>query len=200
MRKVHLDGFDTLKSAMGAADAGLRVCEAPGCEEAGEYRAPRAPDRLNDYYWFCLEHVRAYNKAWNYYAGLTESEIERQIQFDTQWQRATWPLGARIGGTARFRHHQQAFRDAFGVFEDEPRPDEEARRRMRGERPPNGPAEAALRTLDLDWGADAAEIKARYKELAKRYHPDANGGDKAAEERLKSINHAYAVLKKQRLI
>jgi curved DNA-binding protein CbpA len=40
------------------------------------------------------------------------------------------------------------------------------------------------------------EIKARYKQLAKRLHPDANGGDTRAEEQLKKVNEAYATLKK----
>ena len=40
------------------------------------------------------------------------------------------------------------------------------------------------------------ELKARYKQLVKKHHPDANGGDKQAEERLKIINEAYTTLKK----
>ncbi|MFO1060844.1 MAG: DnaJ domain-containing protein, partial [Dongiaceae bacterium] len=39
----------------------------------------------------------------------------------------------------------------------------------------------------------------RYKSLVKRLHPDANGGDKAAEERLKHINLAYSTLKNSTL-
>ena len=38
-------------------------------------------------------------------------------------------------------------------------------------------------------------MKTRYKELAKRHHPDANGGDRDAEERLKTINLAYAAVR-----
>ena len=39
------------------------------------------------------------------------------------------------------------------------------------------------------------DVKARYIELVKRFHPDTNGGDKTAEERLKLINEAYTTLK-----
>ena len=71
-----------------------RVCETPGCRLAGEYRAPRARDRLNEYRWFCLEHVREYNKKWDYYAGLGAEQIEAHIRADTTWRRPVWPLGA----------------------------------------------------------------------------------------------------------
>ena len=47
-----------------------RVCETPGCRLAGAYRAPHARDRLNEYRWFCLEHVLEDNKKWDYYYGL----------------------------------------------------------------------------------------------------------------------------------
>src|ERR1044071_6752201 len=72
-----------------------RVCEAPGCRLAGDYRAPRARDRLNEYRWFCLEHVRDYNKKWDYFAGLGAEQIEAHIRADTTWRRPVWPLGAR---------------------------------------------------------------------------------------------------------
>jgi curved DNA-binding protein CbpA len=49
--------------------------------------------------------------------------------------------------------------------------------------------------LDLTLPVSLAEVKKQYKQLVKRHHPDANGGDKDAEERLKSINEAYATLR-----
>ena len=76
---------------------GLRLCDAPGCEELGEHRAPRSREDLNNYYWFCMDHVRAYNARWNFYAGMNQQEIERQIRADTTWWRPTWPLGGQNG-------------------------------------------------------------------------------------------------------
>src|SRR5258708_32746139 len=78
----------------------MRPCGHPGCAGRGDFRAPRSKSELNAFYWFCLDHVRAYNAAWNYYAGMSEAEIEAEIRSDTVWQRPTWPLGSRIG--ARF--------------------------------------------------------------------------------------------------
>ena len=74
-----------------------RPCDHPGCGGSGEFRAPRSRATLDDFYWFCLDHVREYNASWNYYAGMSSAEVEAQIRHDTVWQRPTWPLGARIG-------------------------------------------------------------------------------------------------------
>ncbi len=75
----------------------IRACDHPGCECGGEFRAPRSRLELDRYYWFCLEHVRAYNVAWNYYRGMSEPEIEAEIRRDTVWQRPSWKLGERHG-------------------------------------------------------------------------------------------------------
>ena len=65
----------------------------PGCGAPGEYRAPKSRCQLNEYWWFCLDHVRAYNAAWDFYKGMTPGEIEAQLRADTSWQRPSWPLG-----------------------------------------------------------------------------------------------------------
>jgi hypothetical protein len=180
---------------------GLRLCDAPGCAEHGEHRAPRAPDDLNNYYWFCMEHVRAYNARWNFYAGLNQAEIEKQIRADTTWWRPTWPLGSR-GGTQsrqyRAGQHDDPMVD-FGVFAQEDWDPERTQgdcASRNGWRPRPGSDEAnALAILDLDPPVTRSDVKHRYKALVKKHHPDANGGDRDAEERLKIINRAYSVLR-----
>src|SRR3984957_18212540 len=77
-------------------DAPGRPCDYAGCTAAGEYRAPKSRSSLNEYWWFCLEHVRAYNATWDFYKGMTPGQIEAQMRDDTGWQRPTWPLG-RLG-------------------------------------------------------------------------------------------------------
>src|SRR2546430_17527314 len=68
-----------------------RVCEAPGCRLHGDYRAPFARDRLDQYRWFCLAHVREYNRKWDYFAGLDAEAIEKHIRADTILGRPGWP-------------------------------------------------------------------------------------------------------------
>jgi DnaJ-domain-containing protein 1 len=117
---------------------------------------------------------------------MSEAEIEAEIRHDTVWQRPSWPLGSRLG--ARFQPRWQN----HGLFDDdEPgeRPREAPRQRALT------PHEEALAVFELAPPITLPGLKARYKELVKRHHPDTNGGDKAAEEKLKVINQAYSTLK-----
>ncbi len=89
----------------------VRLCDHPGCEAGGEFRAPRSRLELNHYYWFCLDHVRSYNAAWNYYAGMSETEIEAEIRRDTVWQRPSWKLGQRHGPA-----YEARINDPLGLY------------------------------------------------------------------------------------
>ncbi len=175
----------------------LRPCDAKGCAADGLYRAPLSPDQLRTYIWFCLDHVRAYNKAWNYCAGKSETEIEALIREDVVGWRPTWPLGQLGGRFAQMRFDR--LRDEFGLFEDDrngKQNDRSGRRRGRGKpQKMQSVVDDALDILDLSSPVTAAAAKAKYINLVKLHHPDANGGDKAAEERLKLINQAYDTLK-----
>ncbi|MGF1624850.1 MAG: J domain-containing protein [Alphaproteobacteria bacterium] len=182
-----------------------RPCDIPGCDGCGEFRAPKGRDRLSDYFWFCLDHVRAYNQTWDYFSGMSEKEIERHIRFDTTWQRPTWPFAGPNGriagpaGDARLRSAMNAFHATFAEHaadrQDAGRAEEAADpvrarwRRMSTE------AENALAVMELEPPVSLSTLKARYKKLVKRHHPDANGGDKQAEERLRTIIQAYVTLK-----
>lgn len=149
------------------------------------YPAPRSRESLDDYYWFCLEHVRAYNRAWNYYAGMTEAEVESLVRSDTVWQRPSWPLGGRRAYRLKKGNHID---DPFGFFETEGTTEGTARPG------PETEEAKAFRVLELTPPATVEKIKASYKSLVKRHHPDTHGGDKASEDRLKEINLAYQTL------
>ncbi|MGE0723831.1 MAG: J domain-containing protein [Alphaproteobacteria bacterium] len=170
-----------------AAAAEDRLCAWPGCGRGGGYRAPRSRDRLTDYQWFCLDHVRQFNAGWDYYRGMTPAQIEAEMRRDTVWQRPTWPLGGGRSGANGYRIH-----DGFGFFEEG---EENAAAGARG-KPAIDPVHArALAIFGLEPPVTFERLRARYRALVKVHHPDANGGDKAAEERLKSINEAYSTLK-----
>jgi hypothetical protein len=169
-------------------DPPVRGCDHPGCAGRGDFRAPRSRAELDLFHWFCLEHVRAYNTAWNFYAGMSAQEIEREIRNDTVWQRPTWPMGTRagMGYAPRFRDYGM-----FGLDDD----DAQSERRAAERRRPPSLQEQALAIFNLLPPLTLPGLKSRYKELVKLNHPDVHGGDKAAEERLKIINLAYATLK-----
>jgi len=182
-------------------DPPVRLCDHPGCEAGGDYRAPRSRLELNHYYWFCLDHVRGYNAAWNYYAGMNDHEIEAEIRHDTVWQRPTWKLGERHTPVFEGR-----MRDPFGFYSAAGEANGRARsgNGSGGRNGHHGPdattraasaREQALAVFDIEPPFTPVRLKARYKVLVKMHHPDSHGGDKAAEEKLKIINQAYATLK-----
>jgi hypothetical protein len=170
----------------------LRLCDHPGCEAGGEYRAPRSRIELDHYYWFCLEHVRGYNAAWNYYAGMSEREVEAEIRRDTVWQRPTWKLGERHGPA-----YEARVNDPFHLYDGKDRKPGDGQRRKGADASArvSSAREQALAVFDLDPPFNQTSLKARYKVLVKVHHPDAHGGDKEAEEKLKIINQAYTTLK-----
>lgn len=165
-------------------------CDAPGCRHEGGFRAPKSRDSLKDYWWFCLDHVRQYNAGWDYYRGMSAAQIEAEMRQDLLGRRPTWPLGS-LGGRML---DDERLLDPLNLL---------AENKMR--RPRNEPTASQpppelrepLSHLQLGWPLTIEQLKSRYKELAKRLHPDANGGDRTAEDRLKMINAAYATLRRK---
>ena len=139
-----------------------RSCDHPKCSRAGEFRAPKSRQSLNDYFWFCLDHVRDYNRAWDYCAGMTPEEIERMVRADVTWQRASWPLG-RLTAGGFFGIDPERIKDHFGLFAEDfwnrkpkpqkakPSPEDDAKRVM----DLKGPL-----TLDLAQGAVQGTLQA----------------------------------------
>lgn len=182
--------------------AAERPCDHPTCEAEGVHRAPRGRDRLEEFFWFCKEHAREYNAAWNFCAGMSVEDVDRMVRDAATWDRPTWPMGLRFG-TQRARagvHDTTGFFDEEGAFTSG---DEEADARRRAQRrSEEGPESHAMRVLGLSAPVTLTGLKRRYKELAKELHPDLGGSGRseddrrAAEDRLKDINHAYGVLRR----
>jgi hypothetical protein len=160
----------------------------PDCGAPGEYRAPKSRRDLRDYWWFCLEHVRAYNSTWDYYKGMSPAEVEQELRADSSWQRPSWPLGS-LGSAAAWE--EDRLRDPLHILNSAG----VNRSRSRSENETPSDLREPLSALGLSWPVTLDAVKSRYKELAKRHHPDANGGSRDAEERLKTINIAYATLR-----
>lgn len=180
--------------AMGREES-ERPCEYVGCKRAGDHRAPKGRDHEGQFWNFCRQHVTEYNRRWNYFAGMSDAELADYQKREETGHRPTWTF--RSGRLDRFSSAMRGFQagaksDPFGMFG----PGKAA------ERAPARPSRRltrlqamALETMSLAENAGSAEIRTRYAELVKRWHPDSNGGDRAAETQLQRVLNAYQTLK-----
>jgi hypothetical protein len=184
-----------------------QACQAPGCSGKALARVARSPREPQTRIWLCEEHVRAHNAQWNFFEGLNETEAEAARLAGLYGDRPTWSFtrNDRARGAARARGPAD-FVDPFDVFrgpgrrEASPNAQEDSGSESlrNGRKLPRLQAQAFV-TLGLPASANAAEIRRRYAELLRRYHPDANGGDRSAESQLSAVVKAHQLLKKARL-
>ena len=176
-------------------------CEHPACKATGEYRAPKGRDREGQYWRFCLQHVREYNASYNYFAGMSDSAVAAYQKDAVIGHRPTWTMGvnaaANDGGEAKQETRDWAYVDPLGILRGEDFTQAKRRRAPAEPKRPRytGAVRRALDILGLDETADGPAIKAQYKSLVKRFHPDANGGDRSFEESLRDIIKAHDTLK-----
>jgi len=167
-----------------------RCCDMPGCRDEGDFRAPK--DRsLSEHYWFCQEHIREYNKAWNFFEGMADSEVQEHMLNSLYGDRPTWKGG--VNGAAVDELYRKAWQTYNDTEEEPPKAEGFDRRSQYTET--QTPEYEALAVMGLEPPVTLPVIKAQYKKLAKKYHPDLNRGDAKSEELLKQINMAYTILK-----
>lgn len=169
------------------------ACEMPGCPTEGTFRAPK--DRsLSDHYWFCQDHITEYNRAWNFFDGMNQKEVEDHILKSMFGDRPTWRYDADGMAEENLRRQAWEFHGTGGADYSSSRAWQEYEER--GNKVDSGTAEfEALAIFGLEPPLNLDDIKARYKELAKKYHPDLNKGCQKSEELLKQVNMSYTVLK-----
>jgi hypothetical protein len=172
------------------------ICQWPECSLEGTHRAPKGRSREQEYWRFCLEHVREYNHSYNYFAGMSDEAVARYQKDAVTGHRPTWKMGFNGGGAERMFGREQGPVDPFDVVREfGPGGRPRVERPAAEQRVVRNAERKAFDTLGLDIDAAAADIKARFKELVKRHHPDANGGDRSLEDRLREIIQAYNYLK-----
>jgi DnaJ-domain-containing protein 1 len=156
-------------------------CHVPGCTEPGAYKAPKSKTSLHEYLWYCLDHIREYNQQWDFFKDMDSEAIESFRRDAVTGHRPTWNREGRI------RHQYEALQDALYEFlhhgAKAPRPQPPLTAKLR----------KALAALDMEYPYTQRELKARYRTLVKKHHPDVNKAGKA-EEDFKQITAAYAVL------
>jgi hypothetical protein len=198
--KLDSKYFDSLRAKPAGATPAPTVgptCQWKGCQSVGLYKAPVGRGQEGKYYLFCLDHVRQFNASYNYFEGWSTAEVEAFQKDAIIGHRPTWKTGT--GGDVRGAQKKGGFTSAFvdphaflsgRLGRDKAAP---ARRLKPLEK-------KSLEALGLAEGADRDQIKHRFKELVKRHHPDANGGDKRSENKLREIIQAYNYLKQAGLV
>jgi curved DNA-binding protein CbpA len=184
-------------------------CQWKGCTAPGRHKAPRGRGRDGQYFLFCLDHVRQYNASYNYFDGMNDAEVEEFQKEALTGHRPTWKVGfnpsAKEGQTEadpRAANGRRSFGwralDPHGFFAWRAKAAREAPVENRRQLKPL--EKKSLQTLNLTGSATRVEIKARFKELVKVYHPDANGGDARTGDKLREIIQAYNYLKQAGLV
>src|SRR5581483_2691775 len=169
-------------------------CEWAGCADKGTHRAPKGRDREKEYWRFCLQHVREYNQSYNFFAGMSDDAVMAYQKDALTGHRPTWKMGTGNNGGMRPESRSFGTRgDPFGLFSEGFRTEQQARAETA--RPVRNAERKALDTLGLEISATPQQVKARFKELVKRHHPDANGGDRSTEDRLVEVIQSYNYLK-----
>lgn len=190
-----------------------RGCEAPYCDRVGEFRAPgnlrSGFDGPGDYRWFCLAHVREFNAGYDWFEGMNAEEILAAQSPTAGWQTESpafksgpGGLGVGVDGMPRWSQFNDPL-DAIGA--------RAANIKSRAHRSAtmasnerggftaqryNSDEAQALDTMGLGLGTDRRQLRRRYSELVRRYHPDRNGGDRQYETRLGQVVDAYQLLRK----
>ena len=184
----------TRRGMSGAFETSQKACDYPGCKEKGAYRAPKSPDLLDEFFWFCRDHVREYNLKWNFFGAASDEEFQKLLEKDRLWERETKPFSRKDDGRAWAR---------LGV--DDPM-------QLLGEKGTQSPGKAvnnatrklpaqerkAVEILDARDSWTKSEIRKQYKGLVKDLHPDMNGGDRSDEERLQEVVWAWDQIKDSR--
>ncbi|EAU41258.1 Heat shock protein DnaJ [Fulvimarina pelagi HTCC2506] len=195
--KLDSKYFDTIRvKRRGAGGAKAKPqtpeCAWEGCDKPGLHKAPMGRDHEGEYLNFCVDHVRQYNKSYNYFSGLGDDDIRKYLKDSLTGHRPTWSMGHNASSPNAARNRRRKRGEPFdwaGSDGDAAQGRTAARRRVR-------PLEQkALETMNLQTNATGEDVRLRYKELVKQLHPDANGGDRGHEDRLRDVIQAYKLLK-----
>lgn len=175
----------------GAFETSTRACDNPGCENAGQYRAPKSPDHLDEYFWFCKDHVREYNLKWNFFQGTSEDDFQKFLDKDRVWGRETKPFKRDAEDRAWARLGVADPMEILGGNATQ-NPGRSLGRKL----PPT--ERKALDILEAKDSWTKLEIRKQYKSLVKDLHPDMNGGDRSDEDRLQEVVWAWDQIKDSR--
>ena len=163
------------------------ICEWSSCKEIGKFKAPIEKDNSKNYRWLCEQHIKLFNKSWNYFEGMSQKEIENFIKSDVTWHRPTQKFGSSDNFFSILWNN--ALSDKFNLF------NENSSVNILNGKKLSEKDRDAFKIMELELNADWSKIQSKFKTLVKKFHPDRNSGNKQFEDKLKKITLAYSHLK-----
>ncbi len=162
------------------------ICDWENCQEIGSYKAPVERDNSRKYRLLCLNHIKIFNKKWNYFENMNDQEIEFFIKSDLTWHKST----KSFGSSENFFNilWNNALEDKLNIFKSSNFKEFTKTKFSQKDKD-------ALDAMDLNYSVKWEEIQKKFKTLVKKYHPDKNLGSKKYEDKLKKITLAYSQLK-----
>ena len=189
--KPHSPDFNEKQEA----EVIIRPCDIPGCPGGGDFKAPKSR-ALNEYYFFCMDHVREYNQNWNFFEGMSQKEIETHMYRTMTWDRPTWE--STIYGVRPDHLRQRVYEglrmDGLNMGSDFNHNENTAGYEGHYSTLP-APEMDALSTLGLSPPINWDTIRTQYKKMVKKHHPDVSQNKDRDAEIIKKINIAYSILK-----
>ena len=162
------------------------ICDWQNCKETGKYKAPVERDNSRKFKLLCLEHIKIFNKKWNYFENMNDQEIEFFVKSDLTWHKAT----KSFGSSENFFNilWNNALEDKINIFKSSNFKQFKKNNLSQTDKD-------ALDIMELNYDVKWEEIQKKFKFLVKKYHPDKNLGSKKYEDKLKKITLAYSQLK-----
>ena len=164
------------------------ICDWNNCLEIGKYKAPVEKDNSKKFKLLCLNHVKEFNKNWNYFTGMNAEQIYDFLKSDMTWHKPTQSFSSSD--------------NFFKVLWNNALKDELTKSKFKNEldymykfKFDNSDIKA-FGILGVSVGLKWEKIQEKFKKLVKKFHPDMNSGNKKYEEKLKLITLAYTQLKK----
>ena len=163
------------------------ICDWNKCTNEGLYKAPKERDNSKNFRLLCLDHVKEFNKNWNYFSGMNDQQVLEFLKSDMIWHKPTQSFSSSDN------FFKVLWRNALRDEMDKNNLNNYSNSMNKFKFTHNDIK--AFSILGVTVGLKWEKIQVKFKKLVKKFHPDMNSGNKKFEDKLKVITLAYTQLK-----